>query len=228
MFTVRDAGIGISSDSLVQLFTAYTQAKLSTVREHGGTGLGLCICAEIVRSMRGCIVVTSQLGKGSEFSFYLPVAPAQEHEWRALTRESSPTATPRLIASIPTASKLVLVVDDNDVNRKILGRMLDSLGFSVQMAVDGLKAVEAFQTLPPPLFFCVFMDISMPHLDGYQASRHIRSMGFTTPIVALTANVQEEDKKKSVAAGMDYFLTKPLKKRALETTLKEIASAHSR
>jgi CheY-like chemotaxis protein len=111
----------------------------------------------------------------------------------------------------PRDDRLILVADDNVVNRKILSRILTSLNFTPVMAADGVQAVEAVKASPTP-FFCVFMDISMPHLDGYEATRHIRALGSTVPIIALTANALSEERVKALSSGMDGFQTKPLRK----------------
>ena len=124
----------------------------------------------------------------------------------------------------------VLVVDDNEVNRKILARMLISLGWRVQTANDGLEAVEAFRAgahYSPHPFHCAFFDICMPHMDGHEATRHVRRMGFQTPIIALTANAMDEERQKSVAAGMNFFLTKPLRKSTVICMLDTVSALHS-
>jgi len=262
--TVHDHGVGISPHALAQLFTAYTQAKLSTVREFGGTGLGLSICSEIIKSMKGVVQVTSEIGRGSEFAFILKLPLSNENEYLQ-TRQSfssyighssgmissamsengspmlqsnnhddstsneitdqntSPTASEKstssslsvdplsLSNSSPSIPRTILVTDDNPVNVKILVRILTSLKWDVVTASDGLEAVEAFRTANQP-FFCAFLDISMPNMNGYEACKTIRALGFRTPIIALTANALSEEKQKSLDAGMDEFLTKPMRK----------------
>lgn len=261
--TVHDTGVGISPHALAQLFTAYTQAKLSTVREFGGTGLGLSICAEIIKSMKGCVQVTSELGHGSEFSFVLRLPLSNEHEWQqthsqvsmlsdasvdndspdsgkpvktsgnnhhesfilqpvspAVSDSSSGSSTHDEPLSLPAPSvpRVILVVDDNAVNLKILARILTSLHWDVVTASDGLQAVEAFRTTTTP-FFCAFIDLSMPVMDGHEATRHIRALGFRTPIVALTANALNEEKQKSFAAGMGPYHRCTLVFRAAATAM---------
>lgn len=230
--SVVDNGVGISPEALVLLFRAYTQAKLSTVRVHGGSGLGLSICAHIMRHMRGCIVVTSEIGRGSEFSFLFEVPALSMDDYKQRMELEPDNAPPK---SSPTSREMkrahsfrdpflrpILVVDDNEINRKVLFRLLNTtLGYTnIEMANDGLQAINAFKQRthdhPEDPFFICFMDVKMPHMDGLEATRHLRQMGYSTVIAALTGNVSDEDRSACLEAGMTYFLSKPLKREVVQ------------
>ena len=148
-----------------------------------------------------------------------------------LTPSSSASSTSSNSSGSTTpVARSILVADDNDVNRKILSRILTSLRYRPVMANDGVQAVEAIKTnmaAGGPPFMCVFMDISMPHLDGYEATRHIRALGCRVPIIALTANALSEERKKALEAGMDAFQTKPIRKVELQKLLNKIDAEHN-
>ena len=193
-FQVIDNGIGISAETLPHLFSPYTQAKLSTVRKHGGTGLGLSIVQQIIKNMGGHISVSSVVNRGSVFTFVLRFPISHQDEVDALVaankvdadtprhptlqqtpspKDGSPAASERLSAETsPVAQNglTVLVTDDSDVNRKILQRILESLGYRVLQAGDGAEALRIITSKTAHLV-CVFMDISMPVMDGYEATR---------------------------------------------------------
>jgi len=139
----------------------------------------------------------------------------------------TPTATPSISTSTtlseqhtqhtmieltPIAPKRILVVDDNEINRKIMTKILTTLGYQISVAVDGLDAVKIVTSQSKTYFLCIFMDISMPNMDGYEATRNIRKNDITVPIIALTANSLSEEKTKAESAGMNHFCTKPLRK----------------
>ena len=148
-----------------------------------------------------------------------------------LTPSSSSSSTSSNSSGSTTpVARSILVADDNEVNRKILSRILTSLRYRPVMANDGVQAVEAVKTnitADGPPFLCVFMDICMPHLDGYEATRHIRALGCQTPIIALTANALSEERKKALEAGMNAFQTKPIRKVELQKLLHSIVTEHN-
>lgn len=204
-FTVADTGIGIDASALVHIFQPFEQVDSTRARLRGGTGLGLAISQRIVETMGGRIEVSSRVGEGSRFSFALtlPVAPneplpAPESNFGGLTANSC-------------LEGVVLLVEDNIVNRMIGAEMLKSFGLQVVEAEDGAHAVALFEDQPVDL---VLMDIQMPMLDGYAATRELRQRESRlrrarVPIVALTANAFEEDAEQALAAGMDAHLAKP-------------------
>lgn len=213
---VEDTGPGIAEDRQTYLFEAFTQADASTTRRFGGTGLGLAICRRLVEGMGGEIGVRSAAGEGATFHVTLPVRSAPE---------AGPTATPRPPAQLARSAGLersalrVLVAEDNGVNRIVSKRMLLALGCEVDLCVNGLEAVEMCAAVSYDL---VFMDCSMPVLDGYEATARLRarpSAGRLPIIVALTASALEDDRERCLAAGMDDYLSKPVSMQDFEKLL---------
>jgi signal transduction histidine kinase len=205
-FEVTDTGIGIPRDVLASLFSPFSQADSSTTRRFGGTGLGLAISKQIVEQIGGQIGVESEPGRGSTFWFTLP-----------LERAAGPVAPgDTSLHEEPTAIReglRVLLAEDNLTNQFATRRMLELLGATVDVSATGSAAVKAFETSSYDL---VLMDCQMPEMDGFDAARAIRRMEAArraprVPIVALTASAMQGDREKCVAAGMDDYLTKPVK-----------------
>jgi PAS domain S-box-containing protein len=210
-FEVRDTGIGIPPEARSRLFEPFVQADASTTRRFGGTGLGLAICRELVTLMSGEIGVESTPGEGSVFWFTVP-----------LKRAHSQLTAPEVIAPAEASMEgiRVLVVEDNPVNRKVAVGMLNQLGYQADVAEDGVAAVEAFNA---NRYDAILMDCQMPRMDGYDATRAIRSMETKTrtPIVAMTASAMASDREQCLAAGMDDFLTKPVARDLLAVALRQ-------
>ncbi len=214
-FEVRDTGIGMDAATRTRIFDRFTQADSSTTRRYGGSGLGLAISSQIVGIMGGRLEVESTEGKGSVFYFTIPL---------------HPVATPASVVS-PARPETrlglrVLVVEDNAVNRKLIGAQLAQLGCVVTMAEDGEQALTAVEKEPLP--DVVLMDCHMPNLDGWEATRRIRSWANETglrrkasalPIVALTAAALPEERARCLEAGMNEFLSKPMKLAELHRVL---------
>jgi len=214
-FDVRDSGIGIPEDKVGKLFQSFSQADASTTRRFGGTGLGLAISRNLACIMGGDISVKSEVDVGSCFTMVLPFAMGQG---TASDDEST--------EAVPAAQDLegvrALVVEDNEVNRRIVSRILRRAGAIVTEAEDGLIALERLRANAD--FDVVLMDVQMPRLDGYETTARIRSGEFgetiqRLPILALTAHAMQGDRETCIAAGMDWYLTKPIKQTDLLTTI---------
>ena len=219
-FAVTDTGIGIPSDKHDILFMPFSQADSSTTREFGGSGLGLSIVRSLAESMGGSAGVDSEVGKGSRFWFRIRVGiVAAGEDTRNAQR---PVALSAAAAAPAAAHKHVLVVEDIAINREVAAALLSRLGLEVAMAEDGQQGVDAILRGDP--VDLVFMDVQMPVLDGLEATRRIRQWEAANgrprlPIVALTANAFEEDRRRCLEAGMDDFLAKPVSLDMLRSTL---------
>lgn len=205
LFNVCDSGIGIPNDKLKVIFDAFTQVDASNTRQFGGTGLGLGISSKIVSLMGGELTVKSKLGVGSNFSFKIPLevcsVPINVRDSKAPKRSIE-------------GSLCVLLVEDNEVNQKLATMLLKKRGHKVSVANNGVEAVELFQR---EKFDIILMDVQMPEMDGFTATRTIRDLpgGGSVPIVALTAHALEGDEEKCLAAGMDGYVSKPINKQIL-------------
>ena len=212
-FEVRDTGIGIAPDARARLFQPFVQADESTTRRFGGTGLGLAITRRIVELMGGAVGVESEVGKGSRFWFTA-----------RLPRGSAaviPAEQPTLVAAMrPHGVRLrVLLAEDNVLNQTVAARMLEKLGYVVDVVGNGEEAVAAIKQRS---YAVVLMDGQMPVMDGYEATRAVRAMesgARHTPIVALTASAMREDRERCLQAGMDDFIAKPVTPEHLEVVL---------
>ncbi|MDJ1171443.1 response regulator [Roseofilum sp. BLCC_M154] len=202
MFKIQDTGIGISPEEMDNLFDVFFQTNQG-LKLNQGTGLGLPIAREFIKLMGGEIWVSSTLGKGTVFEFFIPVKVA---DWTTQNSLSHHRQIMGLTKDDPTYK--VLVVEDHWANRILLVNLLKQVGFEVQEALNGLEAIEMWQTWHPDL---VWMDMAMPVMDGYEATRRIRSSpgGKETVIIALSANAFAEDKEKMLASGCDDYLSKP-------------------
>ena len=213
--TVTDTGPGIAPESQQRLFEAFTQADPSTTRRHGGTGLGLTIARQLATAMGGRLTLESTPGVGSIFRFTAPFAPAVG----AVVRPTGPTRGRRPSEASPAR---VLVVEDNHVNQMVAVGLLENAGYETAVAVDGVEAVAALAGEHP--FDAVLMDCRMPRMDGFAATRAIRSQerpGRRVPIIAMTASALEGERERCLAAGMDDFLTKPVDSARVERVLQQ-------
>ena len=209
---VRDSGIGIGQDKLASIFEPFTQAESSTTRRFGGTGLGLTISRKFARAMGGDITVTSEMGHGSEFRITLPLAAAEQSD-ALLTlidaAEAMQTSAPdeQSNETWQFDSGRVLVVDDSPENRQLVNVVLTDAGIDVVEASNGLEAVEKVRA---ESFDVVLMDMQMPVMDGYEATRTLRKEGFTTTIIAFTAHALAGFEQEIKEVGCDSYLTKPI------------------
>ncbi len=221
---VKDQGIGISEAQQRLLFQAFSQVDGSHTRKYGGTGLGLAISQKLVMAMGGKIKVTSNLNRGSEFSFDLPLEvlldrPSDAEEPSPINATDENRATGELQEWWFGGNRLLLV-EDNPINQEVAKEILADAGFDIDFRENGADAVTAVQY---GNFDLVLMDIQMPIMDGLQACRFIRALGgrfAELPIIAMTANALEGDSNKSLAAGMNGHIAKPIKPDAV---FKEIA-----
>jgi PAS domain S-box-containing protein len=213
-FEVTDTGIGIKPSARTHLFTRFAQADSSTTRRFGGTGLGLAICREIVDLMGGVIDYHSQPGTGSIFWFEIPLAAAAPDP--VLERLPAPLREPTAQSGRTAApGGRVLVVDDHKINQLVATAMLEQLGYRVDVANGGAEALQAVQSAR---YDVIFMDCLMPIMDGYEATDSIRRLeGHErhTPIIALTASAMNGDRQRCLTAGMDDYLSKPIRPAAL-------------
>ena len=196
--SVKDTGIGISKEAQDNLFTAFTQADSSTTRKFGGTGLGLSICTKLVEIMHGNITVSSELGKGSIFTFKIPLPKGYAIVENSLNNKD-----------LELNEHEILICEDNAVNQKLITLMLKKLGYSCDIAKNGKEGIEMVKSKDYTL---VLMDMQMPIMDGITATKEIHSLNLRPrpAIVAMTANAFAEDKQKCFQAGMDDFISKPL------------------
>jgi two-component system, sensor histidine kinase LadS len=206
IFVVRDTGIGMTAEEIDSVFLAFTQADTSASRKYGGAGLGLHLSKELVSAMKGDITVKSQVSHGSTFTVQLPLELPSDTTWH----ESVPTHVYSTAKSVSPNTKYqgnVLLVEDNIDNQKLIKVLLTELGVDVVCADDGHQAIE---TVMQQEFDLVLMDIQMPVLDGLKAIKAIRTSGFTVPIIALTANVLNDEVAAYEQAGFDSHIAKPI------------------
>ncbi|MCX6135351.1 MAG: ATP-binding protein [Ignavibacteriales bacterium] len=246
LFSVADTGIGIPADVQSGLFQAFTQADGSTTRKYGGTGLGLAISKRLVEMMEGTIGVRSTIGVGSTFWFsakFKKAVPANTTDMReggggsggsemGITQGSSSLISVKACPAPlgngqdKTESRRsrpirILVAEDNAINQEVCVRMLEKAGFQPSVVGNGEEAVNALER---SVYDLVFMDCQMPVMDGYEATGHIRKneqQGRRTIIVAMTANALQGDREKCLAAGMDDYVSKPIKQEVLRKTLQK-------
>ncbi|MFO0843963.1 MAG: ATP-binding protein [Gemmataceae bacterium] len=200
-FSVRDTGVGIAPERQRAIFEPFAQGDASTARTHGGTGLGLTIASRLVELMGGRLSVSSEPGRGSTFAFAVPLEAAQLSPAPGLPAATRPEPRAR-----------VLLAEDNTVNQQVLTLLLEKAGYLVGVVGNGREAVERLQREP---FDLVLMDVQMPQMDGLRAARLIRqrekAVGGHVPIVAVTANAVQGERQRCLAAGMDDYLSKPVR-----------------
>jgi CheY-like chemotaxis protein len=211
-FAVTDTGIGIEPDAQSRLFSKFTQANNSVTRRFGGTGLGLAICKQLAELLDGEIGVESAPGRGSSFWFTVRCVPGNAAivDTQAWTGET-------VAAEAPDSGRplRILVAEDNHINQTVLLAMLGKAGHRIDIAGNGLEAISSVTRVDYDL---LLMDVQMPEMDGITATRRIRDLPGETgriPIIALTANAMKGDREKYLAAGMNDYVSKPIKSNAL-------------
>ncbi|MFO0723123.1 MAG: ATP-binding protein [Myxococcota bacterium] len=216
---VSDTGIGMSPEELKILFRKFAQADASTTRRYGGTGLGLAICRQLAELMGATISVESEKGVGTRFRFEGSFAVA------SVEKTSLPTARAAARGSALTRGLRVLVAEDNAVNQRVATRILERLGCRVDVAANGLEVLSLVASIP---YDVVFMDCQMPEMDGYQATAALRALfgpERAVPIIAMTANAMPADRERCVAAGMDDYIPKPVRREAIVEALERVLPA---
>ena len=205
---VRDTGIGISEADQLNLFDRFRQVDGSRTKTHGGAGLGLAISKELVELMGGQISVDSQPGEGAVFRFAIPLETSDA---------AQPDTAEQSSAYLPLSGR-VLIAEDSETNAMVAVEIAKRFGLDFHRVVDGAAAVDAALNGD---FDVVLMDVSMPNVDGIEATRILRERGFTKPIIAMTAHALKEDKDHALANGMTGYVTKPIRKAALYNELKD-------
>jgi len=229
-FEVRDSGVGIPRERQAQLFEAYVQADASITRTYGGTGLGLAIVAQLVSRMGGRVGIDSEVGIGSTFWFTLPYKRSHlglQQDLSTGTNTGTNTGTGTGTgtgdrARPPAKGMTILIVDDNPIGLRLLQILLERLGYQVVAVTDGQEAIESARSLD---IQAIIMDIQMPLINGFEATRAIRQAerasghGRQIPILACTANAHPHERERCIRAGMDGYLSKPLRLHALAREL---------
>lgn len=196
--SVEDTGIGMDAKQLDKLFQPFYQGDDSITRRYGGTGLGLSISKQLASKMQGDLLAYSTFGEGSRFVLKIPAEKSRTQEYVCYTDVNAPVSLP---------GYRVLVVEDNGLNQELIREVLAELELEVDIANNGKEALQAIETKP---YDIILMDVQMPQMDGIQATKAIRQLGINTPIVAMTANAFEEDKRRCLNAGMNDYLSKPI------------------
>lgn len=217
---VSDTGIGMSRDYLTKIFDAFTRERNTTKSKITGSGLGMSIVKKYVDLLGGTIDVESELGKGSTFTVTLKHRIADESYY-----EKKQTENPETCSEI-LEGKNILLAEDNDLNAEIAEVILERAGLKIERVEDGIQCVNRIMKMPAGTYDMILMDIQMPQMDGYKATWVIRRLPdkdkACIPIIAMTANAFEEDKRKAIAAGMNGHIAKPIQVDKLLSTLKTI------
>ena len=218
--SVSDTGIGMSRDYLTKIFDAFTRERNTTKSKITGSGLGMSIVKKYVDLLGGTIDVESELGKGSTFTVTLKYRIADESYYVKNNAENPETCSEIL------EGKNILLAEDNDLNAEIAEVILERAGLKIERVEDGIQCVNRIMKMPAGTYDMILMDIQMPQMDGYKATRVIRRLPdkdkACIPIIAMTANAFEEDKRKAIAAGMNGHIAKPIQVDKLLSTLKTI------
>ncbi|MGO9608068.1 MAG: ATP-binding protein [Verrucomicrobiia bacterium] len=229
-FAVTDTGIGVPEEARVCLFQPFSQVDASTTRKYGGTGLGLAICKQLVNLMGGSIGCDSA-GKGSTFWFTVQFETTENVPGLTEARAEADPKSPLPVRLWPTENARrrirVLIAEDNAFNQKVVLRQVREMGFGADAVANGIEVLQALCTIPYDL---VLMDCQMPEMDGYACAAEIRRQEDNArhiPIIAMTAHVMKEDRDKCLAAGMDDFLSKPVRVAHLEAVLAHWLAASS-
>ncbi|MBA3683085.1 MAG: response regulator [Bacteroidetes bacterium] len=219
-FCVEDSGIGIPSNKLESIFEVFTQASSDTTRKYGGTGLGLAIVKNLVELHGGQIKVVSNIDQGTQFIFTLLFQDGAINTSTDINSEPEVNGSKKIqdLNSIK-----VLVVEDNPYNQLLAQHVLEGMGCEIEIAENGKKAIEKIETTT---YDIVLMDIQMPEMDGYEATRYIRAKGNKIPIIAMTAHALNDDDAKCIHAGMNDYISKPFEPDVLYSKIINLISNH--
>ncbi len=235
---VVDTGIGMTAAQIDRLFQPFQQAEASTARRYGGTGLGLAISKRLATFLGGDIAVSSQPGKGSTFTLTIDPGPLEGVALVEPTSEAIAAPTPKAASQtpLPQLNCRVLLAEDGLDNQRFISFLLRKTGAEVTTVVNGQKAVEmALATFPGwgrrhddprDPFDVILMDMQMPVMDGYEATRRLRNEGYAGPIIALTAHAMADDRQKCLDAGCDGYATKPIDRATLLKTIVDALQRH--
>lgn len=204
LFEVEDTGIGIPENKIETIFQSFSQASSDTTRKYGGTGLGLTITKQLIELQGGKIFVKSKVGEGTKFSFSIPYKLPTEKQIEK--KQSDNTEQEKNYLNPVNKEIKILVAEDIDTNQKLVSVILDKYGFQYKIVSNGLEVLEAVEKED---FDLILMDLHMPKMDGYEASRKLRKKGLKIPIIALTAAAIKGVQEQCISAGMNYFITKP-------------------
>ncbi len=229
-FDIVDTGIGMSEDHREHVFEAFTQADETMSRRYGGTGLGLTISKNLARLLGGDLTLDSDLGVGSTFHVTVPSGPLTDVTMvRPTGSTCNQSAKPKEVSAPPQLDRRVLLAEDCADNQRLITLILEQSGISVVVAENGREAVGKATTSE---FDIVLMDMQMPVMDGYEATRQLRRLGYTGPIVALTAHAMADDRRRCLDAGCTEFATKPINRKTLlkiidDNTARPAAACHT-
>jgi CheY-like chemotaxis protein len=223
-FNVTDSGIGLSAEQQKLIFEPFRQADGSITRKYGGTGLGLSICSRLVELMNGAISVASTPGVGSTFSFTIQCAVCADQ-----AQAGNDGSAPQTEKDNQVTTKLrILLAEDNPVNQLVALRLLETRGHAVVVVNDGRAAIAASSR---ENFDLILMDVQMPEMDGFEATRILREReqagARRIPIVAMTAHAMQGDREKCLAAGMQGYVSKPIRPEALFRTIEELIASQA-
>ena len=226
---ITDTGIGMSKPFLEKMYDPFTQELTKKNLNGAGAGLGLSIVKHLIDMMHGTIDVKSELGKGTEFTVYLPLETSFNSKNVELLFDATPLSVPEQKLNEAVSGKRVLLCEDNDMNREIATALFEEKHVLVDTATNGAEGVEKFILSAKDTYDVIFMDIRMPEMDGYEATKAIRSSAHaqaqTIPIIAMTADAYEDDIQKCIAAGMNAHVAKPIEQEMLFATMYKVITS---
>ena len=219
-FAIKDTGIGIPENRMSQLFRSFSQVDASTTRKYGGTGLGLAISKRLAELMGGKIWVESEVGEGSIFHFTIVEEASTNKQVVSRIEDQQSTISP--CYGLPRPMR-ILLAEDNEVNQMVALKMLEKIGYQADVAANGQEVLQALERQDYDL---ILMDVQMPEMDGLETSKKIRKQWPNGPkIIAMTAYALEGDREKCLDAGMDDYISKPVRLEELQSRLNQIENS---